>query len=250
MTKRSSEIYTFLTILFLENHDFDFWDSRFLISSNQTTFSNKVILDVMVWPHTRKPEDCLVRKLYASCNHRKWRSTTRRDDVCDLAWLFLGLEPAELSLRDSSHISKWQIVFWKILHFLPTRSQLDENKQNILLRTIREERRGFPKDMKSTKDWKIVKWIHGILMARRLQNDKIPKSVVISLRWESPSGKWAKLHTVAANKNIKHPARSLYYRLFAPHIYGCYSSRTSRSWQIAYSTQRQARGCNNINKWS
>jgi len=27
-------------------------------------------------------------------------------------------------------------------------------------------------------------------------------------------------------------------------IYGCYSSRTSHSWWIAHSTQRQWRGCN------
>jgi len=40
--------------------------------------------------------------------------------------------------------------------------------------------------------------------------------------------------------------RSQYYCLFAPRIYGCYSSRTSRSWWIAYSMQRQSRGCNNI----
>jgi len=137
----------------------------------------------MVWPHARNPEDCLVRRLYDSCNHGERvsrRSTTRRrDDVWDLAWLFLGLEPAELSLRDSSwwlnssQMFQWQIVFWKILHFLPTSSQIDENKKNIFLRTFREERRGFPKDMKSTKDMKkcemdsryfdgtsIVKWLN------------------------------------------------------------------------------------------
>jgi len=40
-------------------------------------------------------------------------------------------------------------------------------------------------------------------------------------------------------------SRSLYYWLFAPHIYGCYSSRTSRSCWTAHSTQRQPRGCKN-----
>jgi len=30
--------------------------------------------------------------------------------------------------------------------------------------------------------------------------------------------------------------RSLYYCLFAPHMYGCCSSLTFRSWWIAYST--------------
>jgi len=54
----------------------------------------------------------------------------------------------------------------------------------------------------------------------------------------------AKLHTVAASNNRDHPTRSLYYCLFAPHIYGCCSSRTSRSWWITHSTQRQLRGCN------
>jgi len=41
---------------------------------------------------------------------------------------------------------------------------------------------------------------------------------------------------------IKHyTPRSPYYFLFAPRIYGCYSERTSRSWWIAHSTQRQPR---------
>jgi len=31
---------------------------------------------------------------------------------------------------------------------------------------------------------------------------------------------------------------------FTPHIYGCCSSRTSRSWWTAHSTKRQRRGCN------
>ena len=34
----------------------------------------------------------------------------------------------------------------------------------------------------------------------------------------------------------------------ATYIYGCSSSRTSRSWWIAHSTQRQRRGCNNTFK--
>ena len=38
--------------------------------------------------------------------------------------------------------------------------------------------------------------------------------------------------------------QTLYNFLFAPRIYVCYSSRTSRSWWIAHSTQRQPRGCN------
>jgi len=40
--------------------------------------------------------------------------------------------------------------------------------------------------------------------------------------------------------------QSLYHCLFGPRINGCYSSRTSRSWWIAHSTQRQPRGCNNV----
>jgi len=54
------------------------------------------------------------------------------------------------------------------------------------------------------------------------------------LRSESPSGMCAKLHTVAANNNRDHATPSLYYCLFAPHIYGCYSSRTCHSWWIAH----------------
>jgi len=39
------------------------------------------------------------------------------------------------------------------------------------------------------------------------------------LRSESPSGKCAKLRTVAASNNRDHLTRSLYYCLFAPHVY-------------------------------
>jgi len=38
--------------------------------------------------------------------------------------------------------------------------------------------------------------------------------------------------------------RTLYYCLFAPHIYRCCSSRTLRSWWIAHSAQRQRSVCN------
>ena len=63
----------------------------------------------------------------------------------------------------------------------------------------------------------------------------------------NPSRKYAKLHTVAAKNHRDHTPRSLYYCLFVPHIYGCYSSRTSRSWWITHSTQRQRRFCNSTN---
>ena len=66
------------------------------------------------------------------------------------------------------------------------------------------------------------------------------------LRSESPSGKCAKLHNVAASNNRDHLTGSLYYCLFMPHIYGCYSSRTSRLWLIAHSTQHQPSGCDDI----
>jgi len=52
------------------------------------------------------------------------------------------------------------------------------------------------------------------------------------------------VHIVSITRD--YTPRSLFYCLFAPHIYGCYSSRTSRSWWITHSTQRQRRGCNNI----
>jgi len=41
-----------------------------------------------------------------------------------------------------------------------------------------------------------------------------------------------------------HSRGSLYYWLFAPHIYVCYSSGTSRLWWIAHSQPRQPRGRN------
>ena len=37
---------------------------------------------------------------------------------------------------------------------------------------------------------------------------------------------------------------SLFYCLLAPHIYGCYSSRTLFSWWISHSARHQWRGCN------
>jgi len=53
-----------------------------------------------------------------------------------------------------------------------------------------------------------------------------PGYSTILLRSESPSDKCTKLHTMAASNNKDHLTRSLYYCLFAPHIYGCCSSRT------------------------
>jgi len=96
------------------------------------------------------------------------------------------------------------------------------------------------------------------------------------LRWESPSVKRAKLHTVGGNNNRVHPTRSLsssplastincspgsqallevthgyhilsgslYYCLFAPHIFRCCSSRTFHSRWTAHSAQPQRRSCN------
>ena len=69
---------------------------------------------------------------------------------------------------------------------------------------------------------------------------------LVLLRSKIPSGKCAKLHTMAASNDRDHLLRSLYYCLFVLHIYGCYSSRTSHSWGIAHSMQRQPRGGNNI----
>jgi len=62
---------------------------------------------------------------------------------------------------------------------------------------------------------------------------------------ESPSGKCAKLHTVAASNNRDHmPCHSIIACSCHIYIYRCYSSRTSRSRWIAYSTQHQLGGCN------
>jgi len=49
------------------------------------------------------------------------------------------------------------------------------------------------------------------------------------------SGMWAELRTVAANNNRVHMPWSLYYCLFAPHMWCC-SSCTSRSWWFTHST--------------
>ena len=74
-----------------------------------------------------------------------------------------------------------------------------------------------------------------------------PGHSTILLWSQSPCGKCAKLHSVAASNNRYHTPRSLYYCLSVPHIYRCYSSCTSHSWWIAHSTQCQRRNCNNTN---
>ena len=61
---------------------------------------------------------------------------------------------------------------------------------------------------------------------------------LLLLRSEILSGMCAKLHTVAARNNRYHTAKSLYYCLFVPHVYGCYSSHISRPWWNAHSTSR------------
>jgi len=66
-----------------------------------------------------------------------------------------------------------------------------------------------------------------------------PFESIVLLRSESPSGKFTKIHVVAANNNRDHKPRSLYYCLFVPHMYECCSSCTSRWWWIAHSTTRQ-----------
>ena len=80
---------------------------------------------------------------------------------------------------------------------------------------------------------------------RRLHTERPshPGHNIILLRSESQSGMCAKLRTVAASNRDYEP-QLLYYCLFTPLIYGCWSSRTFRSWWIAHSTQCQRRGCN------
>jgi len=68
---------------------------------------------------------------------------------------------------------------------------------------------------------------------------KLP-SILDSVVIENPSGKCAKLHTVAASNNIDHASQSLLLLVRAIYIYiYCCSSRTSRSWWVTHSTQRQ-----------
>jgi len=63
---------------------------------------------------------------------------------------------------------------------------------------------------------------------------------------ENMSHKCAKLHTVAEGNSIDHPKRSLYYCLFASHIFVCCSLRTPCLWWITVSMQRRLRGCHKI----
>jgi len=71
-------------------------------------------------------------------------------------------------------------------------------------------------------------------------------SISLVLRSKSSSGKCAELHTVEARNNRDHPTRSLYYCLFASHLFVCCSLRTSCLRWITLSMQRPLRGCNNI----
>jgi len=71
-------------------------------------------------------------------------------------------------------------------------------------------------------------------------------SIFLVLWSKSSSGNYAKLRTMATSNNRNHPMGSLYYCLFASHIFACCSLHTSRLWWITLSTQHQPRGCNNI----
>jgi len=66
--------------------------------------------------------------------------------------------------------------------------------------------------------------------------------VLVMLRSEIPSGKCAKLHTVAASNNRVHPTRPSCSR----HVYiGVVFARIPFVvWWTAHSAQRQRRGCN------
>jgi len=57
------------------------------------------------------------------------------------------------------------------------------------------------------------------LWSLHLARPSHPGHNTILLWSESPSGMCTKLHNVAASNNIDYPTRSLYYCLFAPHIY-------------------------------
>jgi len=94
---------------------------------------------------------------------------------------------------------------------------------------------------------------------------------ILLLQSESPSGKWQSftLWQQATLEITRHDHSSrtqvvTFTSLISPeitrhnrsivacsrHVYmRCYSSRTSRSWWIVHSTQRQRRGCNTARIW-
>ena len=73
--------------------------------------------------------------------------------------------------------------------------------------------------------------------------------IFLVLRSKSSSCKCAILYTVAISNNRDHLRSSLYFCLFASHIFVRCSLRTSRLWWIALSTQHQLRGCKNIHSF-
>ena len=84
-----------------------------------------------------------------------------------------------------------------------------------------------------------------------LEQSSHPGHSTILLRSESPNCKCSKLHTVAATKQQWKSPDEITLLLFVhPYIYGYCSSRTSRSWWIAHSPQRQRRVCNSTIKQS
>jgi len=71
--------------------------------------------------------------------------------------------------------------------------------------------------------------------------------IALYVLWlESLSSMCAKLRTVAASNNRALLTRSLYYCLFAPHIYGVVLRAYSVCGEPHISAQRQRSGCNNI----
>jgi len=86
--------------------------------------------------------------------------------------------------------------------------------------------------------------LHGLMKVYFQTTCDMNKCVTIG----KPEWQVHKLHTVAASHNKDHMPWLLCCCLFEPRIYGCYSSRTFRSWWNAHSMQRQWSGCNKCNK--
>jgi len=122
------------------------------------------------------------------------------------------------------------------------------HKTSRILTTVKSSFNSAKTKWLSTSSWEHLREAFERLLKTfymLLSTAEHPRPTLLAmLQSESLSGKCVKLHTAAASNNRDHLTRSLCYCLFAPHICGCCSPHTSRSWWIVHSTQCQWRGCN------
>ena len=89
--------------------------------------------------------------------------------------------------------------------------------------------------------WKLPAQLFGCLISTNTESSLWPDTPVFAIGKSSVRAASTQSFTPWQQATIEgdHKPQSFYYCLFAPHIHGCCSSHTSRSWWVAHSTQRQ-----------